>query len=178
MLDELPHADPQVAAKALLESYRYQRLSQATVTFEIPIGESPISVLRAVQPIGQKLYGLSPVWPSRLEYWSGLSEFQAPSNVAQKLKVTAITPGSTKKTRAEVIEFFEKSGLTMAELPHVAIAHALHFLDTGEDLFDGMIIRVVGGKLYYGDGGLSFMDESDYIDSCRYKHVAAGTEKS
>lgn len=177
MLDELPHANPQAAARALLESYRYQRLPQATVAFEIPRGESPLSVLRAVQPLGQQLYGLSPVWPSRLEYWSGLSEFQRSCDSAEKHKVTAITPGSTKKTRAEVIEFFKESGLVMAELPHLAVAHALHFLDTGEDLFDGMIIRVLGGKLYYGDGGLSFMDESDYIDSCRYKYVAAGTSE-
>ena len=33
------------------------------------------------------------------------------------------------------------------------------------------MVRIAGTKFYYGDGGLSGMDESDYINNCRYERV-------
>lgn len=160
-----------LSLKDFFEKYSIQFNKQSVLRYTLPPHTSVFDMLTEAQTLSLESRRIVAVYPSRLQKWSRRKEFLKKSPRSREVIIDPAVKGSEFKTREEQLQFLRSHYLTQAGAPELAAAHTAYFVKTGKDLFDGNIIRVKGTKLYYGDGGLSEMDETDYINNCRYQRV-------
>jgi hypothetical protein len=171
------NADQKLAQRTFLDAYQGEILGPSKIRLVIPPNSTFLTLLQGAQALAPTLYKLDAVWPSRLEKWAALSAFNESRKNETTLTIDGVFAGSEWKTRLEQEKFIHDQGRRLGSLPKVAAAHGVYFIATGTDFFNGRIVRVQEpSSLYYGDGGLSLMNEGDFIDTCRYQHVVAAVE--
>ena len=168
--------------KAFLTKYsvRISR-NRNQVRFIIPQGSSTYELLRDAQAISLLCRGVVAIYPPRLKQWKTLNDFTKMQKKDLIRIVVPIVKNSEFQSRLQQQSLLRKSNLRMASASELAAAHACFSTLVNinlTDLFDGNILRVKGTKLYYGDGGLSEMDESDYVNNCSYKNVKVAGVKN
>lgn len=160
---------------AFLAKYRVRiSTNRNQVRFIIPQGVSIYELLRDAQTISLICRGVVAIYPPRLNKWGAIKDFTKRQKEDLARVVLPIVKDSEFRTRLQQQSLLRKCNLRMATAAELAAAHACFSTLVNSnltDLFDGNILRVKGTKLYYGDGGLSEMDESDYVNNCRYKNV-------
>jgi hypothetical protein len=158
--------------------YRVRVVGKYKVTYTLPKGISVLEMLQEAQVLSLRIYSIVAIYPSRLKKWSRSRGFSTKRTREVTMSINTAVRGSEFKTRVEQVRFLQSRGLRQVSAPFVAAAHAAFFVVSSRDLFDGHIIRCKGTKLYYGDGGLGEMGESDYINGCRYKNVKVAADVS
>jgi hypothetical protein len=161
--------------KEFISKYSVRKRSKSLIEFTIPKGYSVLDLLSDAHAISLRTTGKVAVYPPRLENWSTRIEFKKKATRAKRFLVQSLVANSEFKTRSEQAKYLKSLKLSQAKSEELAAAHSANFTLDGTDFFEGNIIRVVGNKLYYGDGGLSQMDESDFVNNCRYKNLKAAS---
>lgn len=158
--------------EAFRKKYNVSVYQTSRVTYTLPAGHSVYDMLVEAHAVSLITRGIVAVYPTRLDKWRTRPEFSRRSqSESDSVTVEAILPHSGNKTRPEQEVLIQERGYIQATAPELAAAHAAFFALFGKDLFEGNIVRVMGTKLYYGSGGLSEMDENEYINNCRYQNV-------
>jgi len=161
-----------------MEKYKVKVTGQFRVGYTLPAGISIIQMLHDAQALSLKIHKIVAVYPYRLSQWSRDKSFNKHYSNDTYVSVETVVEGSALKTRREQEQLLRSRRLARVATPFLAGAHAAFFIFSRKDIFDGYIIRCKNSKLYYGDGGLSEMDESDYINRCRYKNVRIAALRS
>lgn len=158
---------------AFIERYQVS-IGTNYVKYTLPKDSSVVDLLRDAQAISYLLRGVVAVYPPRLNAWMKSDKFTSSHVRSRTVEVVPLVRNSEFKSRNEQVKFLKEQGLKTAEDWELAGAHAIYSIFKNKelaDLFAGCIVRVKGTKLYYGNGGLSEMDESDYVNNCSYKNV-------
>lgn len=160
-----------MSKRTFIEEYSVKIPRPFEIAYTLPAGISVIQMLHEAQELSLKIHGIVAVYPYRLSQWSQNAAFNKQHRINKHIVLHTAIKHSEFKTRREQERLLKSKGLAQVTAPFLAGAHAAFFVMKRADFFDGSIIRCKGSKLYYGDGGLSEMDEGDYINQCRYKNV-------
>ena len=105
------------------------------------------------------LYGRDAVWLNKLKDWGKDDNFISKTTSTTKLGIDGRVEGLDAKMREEQESLLNKQ---MAPFADLAVAHTAFFILTGEDLFQGQIVRACGGALYFSSFGLDVNDCGGY----------------
>jgi hypothetical protein len=170
--------DNSMNRQEFIEKYRVRVVGKYKINYTLPKGISVLDMLQEAQALSLRIHSIVAIYPSRLKQWSQRREFIRKLTREATMSVDSALKGSEFKTRTEQVRLLKSKGFQQISAPFVAAAHAAFFVVSSRDLFDGHIIRCKDTKLYYGDGGLGEMGESDYINRCRYKNVKIAADVS
>ena len=140
--------------------YSVEKINDHQVRLVLPKGVSRIDLLNEAQGIARELYGRDAVYPDHLKDWQKEDDFRTKTTSKTKLWIDGRVEGLDGKTRKQQERLIKKQwGETqMAPLADLAVAHAAFYILTGENLFQGQVVRACDGMLYFSGDGLG-----DYI---------------
>lgn len=156
-----------------LDRYRVKLIDASQISITFPTNSSVFQLLQEAQIAGPKVEGSFVVWPSRLLAWQSDLEFTKKFPTDYSVVIDGNFPNANWKTFNEQTDLLASKGLQVAPKHLLAAAFSAFFIAmNGESIFRGMDIRTANGTLYYGDGGLSEMNDGDKISTCRYQSVS------
>jgi hypothetical protein len=129
---------------------------------------SRLEFLQEAQSVAKDLGRQNAVWPKQLTTWAGENAFTQSASASTPLRIDGNVDGSTNKTREEQVKHLKPH--VMPLLADLAIAHAAFFIATGSNLFQGNVVRALGGALNFNDNGLNV---NDWNDDNRNDNIAA-----
>ena len=163
--------------------YQVEILGPHEILFVIPPNVPRIRVLEEAQAIFSKLDKQNYVFPARYKVWLGMPSFTEGRPTETRLAIDGCVEGSQNRTLADQKLFlrrkFEEGGALMPTVEDLAVAHALFFVVTRQNLFRGMKIRTLNGSLYYDSLGLGMdrfsLDWNRFVDVAVASYLPAET---
>ena len=163
----------------LLAKYGVEVINEHTILFVIPKGTSRISILEEANKLVLERDGRDLITPHQLPAWQKDKRFTKEQEASKRLCIDGHVQGVDGKTREEHEAFLNgkstlmkkaaallglglKEPFAMPEMQDLAVAFSLHWVATGEPLFEeyakqngwSFAIRCVGGALGFGRRGL------------------------
>jgi len=155
--------------------YQVEILGPHEIFFVIPASVPRIRILEEAQAIYSKLDKRNYVFPNRYKVWLGMTSFTEGRPAETRLAIDGCVDESQNRTLADQKLFlrrkFEEGEALMPTVEDLAVAHALFFVVTRQNLFRGMKIRTLNGSLYFDNLGLGLDRFS--LDWNRFADVAA-----
>jgi hypothetical protein len=163
--------------------YQVEILGPHEILFVIPPNVPRIRVLEEAQAIFSKLDKQNYVFPARYKVWLGMPSFTEGRPTETRLAIDGCVEESQNRTLADQKLFlrrkFEGGGVLMPTVEDLAVAHALFFVVTRQNLFRGMKIRTLNGSLYYDSLGLGMdrfsLDWNRFVDVAVASYLPAET---
>jgi hypothetical protein len=163
--------------------YQVEILGPHEILFVIPPNVPRIQVLQEAQDIFSKLDKQNYVFPARYKVWLGMPSFTEGRPTETRLAIDGCVEESQNRTLADQKLFlrrkFEEGGALMPTVEDLAVAHALFFVVTRQNLFRGMKIRTLNGSLYYDSLGLGMdrfsLDWNRFVDVAVASYLPAET---
>jgi hypothetical protein len=163
--------------------YQVEILGPHEILFVIPPNVPRIRVLEEAQAIFSKLDKQNYVFPARYKVWLGMPSFTEGRPTETRLAIDGCVEESQNRTLADQKLFlrrkFEEGGALMPTVEDLAVAHALFFVVTRQNLFRGMKIRTLNGSLYYDSLGLGMdrfsLDWNRFVDVAVASYLPAET---
>lgn len=163
--------------------YQVEILGPHEILFVIPPNVPRIQVLKEAQDIFSKLDKQNYVFPARYKVWLGMPSFTEGRPTETRLAIDGCVEESQNRTLADQKLFlrrkFEEGGALMPTVEDLAVAHALFFVVTRQNLFRGMKIRTLNGSLYYDSLGLGMdrfsLDWNRFVDVAVASYLPAET---
>lgn len=163
--------------------YQVEILGPHEILFVIPPNVPRIRVLEEAQAIFSKLDKQNYVFPARYKVWLGMPSFTEGRPTETRLAIDGCVEESQNRTLADQKLFlrrkFEGGGALMPTVEDLAVAHALFFVVTRQNLFRGMKIRTLNGSLYYDSLGLGMdrfsLDWNRFVDVAVASYLPAET---
>jgi hypothetical protein len=163
--------------------YQVEILGPHEILFVIPPNVPRIQVLKEAQDIFSKLNKQNYVFPNRYKVWLGMASFTEGRPTETRLAIDGCVDESQNRTLADQKLFlrrkFEEGGALMPTVEDLAVAHALFFVVTRQNLFRGMKIRTLNGSLYYDSLGLGMdrfsLDWNRFVDVAVASYLPAET---
>ena len=149
------------ATGVLLAKYGVEIINEHTILFVIPKGTSRISILEEANKLVQERDGRDLIYPHQLPAWQKDKRFTKEQETSKRLCIDGHVQGGDGKTRTQQEAFLGKE-FRMPEIEDLAVAFSLHWVATGEPLFEWYVkhdewsfaIRCVGGALSFNRDGL------------------------
>lgn len=113
-----------------------------SVSFVVPKQKTPHQVLEWAQQVTRAMYNRDAIAPGVLYSWSKERGFLEQSEIQVRIEVR-LKPRSNLTSRT----VHSNANLNNVRKSELAIAHALFTALTGDDFFDGVIVRCAGGEL-------------------------------
>jgi hypothetical protein len=163
--------------------YQVEILGPHEILFVIPPNVPRIRVLEEAQAIFSKLDKQNYVFPARYKVWLGMPSFTEGRPTETRLAIDGCVEESQNRTLADQKLFlrrkFEGGGVLMPTVEDLAVAHALFFVVTRQNLFRGMKIRTLNGSLYYDSLGLGMdrfsLEWNRFVDVAVASYLPAET---
>lgn len=163
--------------------YQVEILGPHEILFVIPPNVPRIRVLQEAQDIFSKLDKQNYVFPNRYKVWLGMPSFTEGRPTETRLAIDGCVEESQNRTLADQKLFlrrkFEEGEALMPTVEDLAVAHALFFVVTRQNLFRGMKIRTLNGSLYYDNLGLGMdrfsLDWNRFVDVAVASYLPSGT---
>jgi len=145
----------------LLAKYGVEVINEHTILFVIPKGTSRISILEEANKLVQARDGRHLITPDSLSSWQKDKRFTKEQEASKRLCIDGHVQGGESKSRKAQEAFLGKE-FKMAQFEDLAVAFSLHWVATGEPLFEwyakhdewSFAIRCVGGALSFNRDGL------------------------
>ena len=157
----------------LLAKYGVEVINEHTILFVIPKGTSRISILEEANKLVLERDGRDLITPHQLPAWQKDKRFTKEQETSKRLCIDGHVQGVDGKT-SEEHEAFLGDDFTMPQFEDLAVAFSLHWVATGEPLFEwddkpngwSFDIRCVGGALNFDRRGLraDAIDGDDGLD--------------
>jgi hypothetical protein len=153
------------------------------ISFVIPASVPRIGILEEAQAIYSKLDKRNYVFPNRYKVWLGMPSFTEGRPTETRLAIDGCVDESQNRTLADQKLFlrrkFDEGEALMPTVEDLAVAHALFFVVTRQNLFRGMKIRTLNGSLYFDNLGLGLdrfsLDWNRFADVAAASHLPSGT---
>ena len=134
---------------AFIEKYGIKILEVSQVVVTLPEGISRIEFLKEAQAISFGLHGQKAIWPERLSEWEHGFNFNLkltePTTIAANTRIE-------KSNSLKISEMIANGWLDL-EIEDLAVAHTAYFIATGQEAFQGDIVRASNGSALIFDGG-------------------------
>jgi hypothetical protein len=144
-----------------IAKYNIQVHGPHEVSFVLPKGVSRYEMLCEAHEIVAERDGRDLVYPPHLQNWAHASAFTLPCTTPERIRIDGHVEGGDEKTRHEQEAFLVNKGLQQAKLEDLAAASVAHYVATGTDLFENLVVRAVGGALYFNCNGVEVYDIDD-----------------
>ena len=164
----------------LLAKYGVEVINEHTILFVIPKGTSRISILEEAHKLVLERDGRHLIHPHQLPAWQKDDRFKQEQETSKRLCIDGHVQGGDGKTRTQQEAFLGKE-FRMPEIEDLAVAFSLHWVATGEPLFEWYVkpkewsfaIRCVGGALDFDRTGLKAVALIDDDESTGIVGVSA-----
>lgn len=155
--------------------YSVEMLGLCQIAFLIPANVPPIRIIEEVQEIHFALEKRNYVFPNRYKVWLQMPSFTLAKAIDRTICIDGCVEDSQNRTLADQKLFvrrkFEGGEATIPTVEDLAVAHALYFIVSRQNLFRGMKIRALTGSLYFDNQGLGLDRFS--LDWNRFNDVGA-----
>jgi hypothetical protein len=156
-----------------LAKYGVEVINEHTVLFVLPKGCSRIDILNEAQRLVPGIGNWNLIYPSRLEKWQKEECFTKLAATSERICIDGHVKGGDGKDGATQVKFLADKGLRLSSIEDLAVAFALHWVATGDSLFDWLdksrdysaYVRCAGGALCVDSCGLHMFDVEDRYDN-------------
>ncbi|MSU31521.1 MAG: hypothetical protein EXS25_02450 [Pedosphaera sp.] len=163
------------ARESLGAKYSVEILGFHEILFVIPPNVPRIRIIEEAQAIYSKLDKRNYVFPNRYKVWLDMPSFTEGKPTEVRIAIDGCVDESQNRTLADQKLFlrrkFEEGEASLPTIEDLAVAHALFFIVTRQNLFRGYKIRALNGSLFFDNLGLG-MDRFS-LDWNRFSDVGA-----
>lgn len=118
-----------------LAQYGYEKINDHTVLFALPKGTSRLQILQEAQTLVSAREKRDLIVPGQLNKWAGDERFLARVVSSERICIDGHVEGGDQMRRAAQESFVASKGFTLSSQEDLAVAFALHWIDTREPLF-------------------------------------------
>ena len=156
--DSAATANLSVRRQDFMNRYGVTVLDDSKASFILPKGSSVLNLLMDAQALAPDLYNRDAIYHGRLIDWSVNKAFTSSVTRNTEYSINRAFADSTSKTRFDQKSPLETQKVELLGLEHLAAAHVVYLIATGNDLFAGNVARARDGALFFFDSGLNTVE--------------------
>jgi hypothetical protein len=145
-----------------LAKYGVEVINDHTILFVLPKGCSRIDILNEAQGLVGGIRNGDLIYPDHLKRWQQDGRFTKQTAASERICIDGHVKGGDAMKRGPQEKFVADKKLSLPSIEDLAVAFALHWVATGEPLFEwydqsiswSYLVRGAGGSLYFPHVGL------------------------